>query len=80
MNPFLLGFINASAFAGLFVFLFLFGLYMIARATRPTSVPRYNWDREPILQKSGARLGVSGGTMERPRPLRPQDQVPQLEL
>jgi hypothetical protein len=76
MNPFLLGFLNASAFAGLFVFLFLFGLYLIARATRPTSLPRYNWDREPILQKSGVRIA----TQDRPRPLRPQDRVPQLEL
>ena len=75
MNSFWLSFLDASVFAGLFVALFLFGLYVISRATRSTSLTRYDWDRET--------LGIPGaqtGPVERPRLVRPRENSPQLEL
>jgi hypothetical protein len=76
MNSFWLSFLDASVFAGLFVGLFLFGLYVVSRVTRTTaSVTRYDWDKENL-----GLPGVHPGPIERPRLVRPRENSPQLEL
>lgn len=76
-NGFFLQFLNASVFAGLFVSLFVFGLYVIARATKLSSLPTYNWERETLAGRSPIRLASQ---QLEPRRAMPRERGAQLDL
>ena len=81
MNTFWLAFLDASIFAALFVAVFIFGVYIIGRATRNIPVSKLNWDLENL---SNSRIPAQAQKLRttRPSPVAqiPRSPSPGLEL